>query len=343
MKKYMYRLMAIFLLSGLWLLASVANAQVTYTYLGNNFDKISGPYTTANRVSGHIVAAPIVSNDGPAMILEDMVISYSFTDGVRTLTQSNSIMCSFFLDIDAAGAVEGWRVQLRGPIVSADELTQEYIETHGFPHDLDLGGVFKLEDARQNCVEVIDPIEEGSVAKHGTWTVAAPDPDDAINLSLEEPQHGSVYSGIGNIRGWALSFEEVEKVELYIDGQLMGIIPYGGLRNDVGSKYPEIPGSGNSGFSMAFGYNGLTSGEHTVKARAISETGVFKEQSATFTVVKFHQPFFPNPDAVKLSNSEVDKDGSDIVIRNLSVGGELYDVRLRWNVKSQGFELIEIR
>jgi hypothetical protein len=179
---------------------------------------------------------------------------------------------------------------------------------------------------------------EGSTAPAIT-----PDPDEVITMSLEEPQDGAVYSGIGNIRGWVLSFEKIDRTELYIDGQLMGLIPFGGLRNDVRTKYSDVPGSGNSGYSMAFGYNGLTVGEHTVKVRAITDTGVFNEKSATFSVVKFHQPFFPNPNAVNLSNSEVDKDGSDIVIRNLSVGGKLYDVRLRWNTKSQGFELIEIR
>jgi len=342
MKKYMSRSIGILMLSGFFLLASVANAQITYTYLGNNFDKVSGPYTTANRVSGEIVVSSKVSANGPSQITEDMVLSYSFSDGVRTFTQSNSIMCSFFLDIDAAGAVESWRIRLRGPIVSSQDIRQDYIETHAPPHDSDKGGILKLEDARVNCAEG-PSLEEGSVEKAGTWTASALDPDEVINLSLEEPRDGSVYSGIGNIRGWALSFEEIDKVELYIDGKFMGAIPYGGLRNDVSRKYPQVPGSENSGFSMAFGYNGITSGEHTVKVRAISETGIFKEKSATFTVVTFHQPFFPNPNAVSLSNSEVDKDGSDIVIHNLSVDGKLYDVRLRWKSQTQGFELIEIR
>lgn len=171
---------------------------------------------------------------------------------------------------------------------------------------------------------------------------------DIIKLSLQEPQNGSVYSGIGNIRGWALSFDEsqdvaIERVELFIDGVFRGPIPYGGPRNDVGSKFPEIPGSFNSGFSMALGYNGLNSGEHTITVRAFTNTGVFREQNATFNVAAFHKPFFPNPDAIKLTNSELEKDGSDIVIRNLSVDGQLYDVRLRWYKRTQGFELIQIQ
>lgn len=172
---------------------------------------------------------------------------------------------------------------------------------------------------------------------------------DTIKMSLQEPQNGSVYSGVGNLRGWAITFDKsetelaIERVELFIDGQFSGLIPYGGPRNDVGSKYAKIPGAFDSGFSMALGYNGLGAGKHTITVRAFTNTGVFKEHTAVFNVVAFHKPFFPNPDSIKLSNSELVKDGSDMVIRNLSVDGKSYDVRLRWNNRTQGFELIKIQ
>ncbi len=176
-----------------------------------------------------------------------------------------------------------------------------------------------------------------------TVTELAPGPNEEIIIRLQEPRDGSTLSGVGNLRGFALSLDGIERVELYVDGQFKGEIPYGGSRRDVGEKNPEIPDSNDSGFSQAFNYNNLALGEHTIITRAFAKTGEFNESSATFTVQKFHMSFFSNPNAIDLSTSTVDKDEAEIVILNLSVDNQLYDVRLRWNTQTQGFDIVEIR
>ena len=41
---------------------------------------------------------------------------------------------------------------------------------------------------------------------------------DPMVLTLEEPQEGGTYTGISNLRGWAIAESGIDKIELDIDG-----------------------------------------------------------------------------------------------------------------------------
>jgi hypothetical protein len=98
-----------------------------------------------------------------------------------------------------------------------------------------------------------------------------------IVLALEEPAANSTYTGVANIRGWVVGSAGINRVELSIDGELKTNIPVGGRRTDVGGAYLSYPDSSNSGFSMAFNYSNLASGQHAVLVRAIDREGVSKD------------------------------------------------------------------
>lgn len=104
-------------------------------------------------------------------------------------------------------------------------------------------------------------------------------------IYIEEPAHGSVVSGVGNLRGWALG-DDITQIEYSLDGHPMGVIPYGGTRHDVQAQYPAVPGSGNSGFSMAFNYGNLGPGPHVLLIEA-GDTAL----ESRFEVASFEQPF----------------------------------------------------
>jgi N-acetylmuramoyl-L-alanine amidase len=74
---------------------------------------------------------------------------------------------------------------------------------------------------------------------------------DPMVLTLEEPQEGGTYTGISNLRGWAIAESGIDKIELDIDGVYAFDIPMGGSRGDVASAYPDFPNASQSGFSMA--------------------------------------------------------------------------------------------
>ena len=173
-----------------------------------------------------------------------------------------------------------------------------------------------------------------TIAANGAWA-------GDIELSLEEPTLGSVYSGVANIRGWAVGSEGINRVELYIDGQYENNIPVGGKRTDVGDTYPTYPNSANSGFSMAFNYSEKAAGTHSIRVRVIDQDGDSKETTRTFIVVRFDNPYTHN--IVSLNDANVSgNNGKTIVIHGMTVDGESYDARLDWRTEIQGYAFSEI-
>jgi plastocyanin len=169
------------------------------------------------------------------------------------------------------------------------------------------------------------------------------DGDSVFKLSLGEPINGETHSGIGNLRGWAIAEKGIDRVEIFIDGKYKYDAPYGGLRVDVEAAFPNLDGALLSGYSLAFGYADLGSGEHTVRAVAFDSLGNSTEQSSTFTVVVYDENFINSNEVVDLSGSTVSASGDEITINDASIGEGNYDLKLKWRTAEQGFEVIDIR
>ena len=158
---------------------------------------------------------------------------------------------------------------------------------------------------------------------------------------LEEPANGGTASGVGNVRGWAVSLQPIQRVDLYIDGSLAYTVPYGGSRPDVGAAYPSYPGSTNSGFSMAYNFGALSAGSHTFLARAVDNLGNTQDATATFNVVRFPSSFISNPaDVSLLGASATIIDANTFRLNNVMVQGISYNLTLQWNTATQGFALV---
>ncbi len=166
--------------------------------------------------------------------------------------------------------------------------------------------------------------------------------NDQIVLALEEPVGGTTYSGVANIRGWAVAPQGLQRIELYLDGALQGNIPLGGRRADVGDAYPGYPGSADSGFAMAFNYSTLSAGPHTLTVRAVDAAGATRDASAAFTVTRFANAYIADPAAVSLDQATLSRTGNVIAIQNLMVEGQSYAVHLAWRPATQGFAVSQI-
>ena len=164
-----------------------------------------------------------------------------------------------------------------------------------------------------------------------------------LEVSLEEPVQGQVHTGVGNLRGWAVASEGITKIEILIDEVLAFEAPYGGSRGDVGGAFPDVAGSRESGFSLAYNYSGLAAGPHTVTAVAYNARGETKESSASFEVVRFDSPFIADPNAVRLGNASCTVTSDEISVVDARVDGTLVDLLLKWRTAEQGFEIVEIR
>lgn len=172
---------------------------------------------------------------------------------------------------------------------------------------------------------------------------AATSEEKVFRVVLEEPVDGEIHSGVGNLRGWAVASDGIEKIEIYIDGGFALEAPYGGERSDVGAVFPDVPNSSDSGFSLAFTYSNLSAGSHVIEAVAYTTGGVTERSSSAFEVVKFSENFISDPNAVNLDNAECITSGDELTISNALVAGQTYQLKLDWRRAEQGFEIIEIR
>ena len=165
---------------------------------------------------------------------------------------------------------------------------------------------------------------------------------DVLRIMLEEPVAGEIHGGVGNLRGWAVATDGIDKIEIMIDGVYAFDAPYGGARGDVGGAFPEVANASLSGFSLAYAYSNLSPGSHTISAVAHTRAGETQTSSATFETVRFKQSFISDPDAVDLAATSCTVAGDEISASNALIGGDIYDLLLDWRTAEQGFEIIEI-
>ncbi len=157
-------------------------------------------------------------------------------------------------------------------------------------------------------------------------------------IGFEEPVNGAFHSGVGNIRGWAVTTHAIDSVSVSIDGEAAMLIPYGGPRPDVAAGFPGYPDSDRSGFSMAFNYGNLQPGTHTAVLTVCDSTNACRQASATFDTAHAGQPFVQQLD-LSGAGAKVDRDG--IRITGVEVDGQPVDLRLVWSRASQGFVIAE--
>jgi hypothetical protein len=158
------------LLMALFLCVPSVNAGTitTYTYTGNDFTYAQAPYTTSDSVTGSFTIATLAPN----LVNQSIVpLSYSFSDGVQTLTNSNSVLGVVDIWTNASGAITGWGIGPTGSLGST-------VSTAYAP------GVFATED--------VGAYPPGSLASadntndQGAWTSvtsATPEPSSLALMS----------------------------------------------------------------------------------------------------------------------------------------------------------------
>ena len=167
----------------------------------------------------------------------------------------------------------------------------------------------------------------------------------SLSMALEEPTNASSATGVSNIRGWAVSSSGINRLELFINGNFISEIPYGGNRGDVEGAFPDVPDSINSGFGQTFNYGLLGQGEHSMTVRAYANNGELIEKTSLFEVVSFREAFIATEGYPDLSEAQVslDQDTARITIANVVLeDGSTHDVVLQWRKATQGFEIVEV-
>lgn len=166
--------------------------------------------------------------------------------------------------------------------------------------------------------------------------------DSSIALSLEEPVKGSDQGGtVANIRGWAVAPNGIDRVDLYVDGDFLQSVPYGGKRADVGSKYPSYKDSGFSGFSMIYNYSLFGAGNHSFKVVAYDTKGDYNEKTNTASITVLDKAFISDPALVNLTTSTpIVVDGQTLIMPNVTIDGKKYGLQANWQKPSQDIDII---
>lgn len=176
--------------------------------------------------------------------------------------------------------------------------------------------------------------------------------DTDIIVYIGEPADGGYMTGVSNLRGWAVtpySDYPITTIDYYIDGVYQGNIPYGGKRNDVCSAY-NYPNCDLSGFSMAYNYNGLSSGYHTLIIIAIDLLGDYNEASISFTTEGLDSGWISPSSLVDFKGARVslqkDYDGDiynkKIYLENVWVVDDCKDIIFDWDTATQSWKISNI-
>ena len=78
---------------------------------------------------------------------------------------------------------------------------------------------------------------------------------------IDTPLNYQFINGIFNVFGWAFDFNGVQRVEIDVDGQVVGNATYGLSRPDVPRNDPRAPSS-NLGFAFDLDTTRLSDSEH---------------------------------------------------------------------------------
>lgn len=161
-------------------------------------------------------------------------------------------------------------------------------------------------------------------------------------MNLDEPLNRSTQAGVGMIRGWVVSEEPVERIEVHLNGEYAFDIPYGDPRPDVGAKLPDSETAATSGFSVPYRFSALPAGDHTVDVVVVDRFGNRTERSSSFEVVRFKKGYIGTTDTPNMDWSYASALGKSITVRGVSIGGVSYDIELQWQTRSQKFEIVKI-
>ena len=148
---------------------------ITYTYTGNPFVVFNGTVPTG---VGAITGSFTLSNSlGTNFNGNVTPLSYSFSDGVTTLTQANSVLGAFVFSTDSEGAINFWSVNICSPtclLFPIGQTTNQLVTTLG------------QQNIGQDSTVYLSPSGGASNSNSGgTWSASSttvPEPSSLILL-----------------------------------------------------------------------------------------------------------------------------------------------------------------
>ncbi len=172
---------------------------ITYTYTGNDFTTLDAQggdpmvYTSSDFVSGEFtLSTPLVGNLPSLTAIAPT--SFSFSDGVQTITNLSASSWYFDVGTDGNGAITAWYVFVTTP-------NGDYVDTYSASNVGDVGQYDFQVLSYYNCgwfgcSENVALSEGSNSDSPGTWTNSDAAPESQDPASTPEPG-GLVLVGTG--------------------------------------------------------------------------------------------------------------------------------------------------
>ncbi|MDG4656051.1 family 10 glycosylhydrolase [Ectobacillus antri] len=106
-----------------------------------------------------------------------------------------------------------------------------------------------------------------------------------FQMWVDQPSVNASIKGTANVSGWALAESGISKVELLMDGQVIGQANYGVLRTDVYNVYPQYNNQ-NSGFTYKLNTLLYKTGAHQLGVRITDSNGLQHTQQVPVQVLR---------------------------------------------------------
>lgn len=125
-----------------------------------------------------------------------------------------------------------------------------------------------------------------------------------VRMNLETPNISKYYNDIF-VKGWAVNPSKVTKIDVLLDGKVIGQATYGAYRPDVNRVYPGYPSGNNSGFTYTIKKDLMANGNHTVTVIAYGKDGTKQQKSKSFAYEKLDNKIkIENPVSDYTSNNQ---------------------------------------
>ncbi|MED1946116.1 MULTISPECIES: S8 family serine peptidase [Brevibacillus] len=135
---------------------------------------------------------------------------------------------------------------------------------------------------------------------------------------VESPADHSTMTGASLIKGWYLDPAGVSKIEVHVDGKLVGEALYGQPRPDIAQAYPAYQNA-TSGFQFFLDTAQITEGQHTVTVMAVNQEGkeqVLAERSVSIERAQPAKSIAANVSKVELSQGNTQQLIISAVLQN---------------------------
>jgi ADP-heptose:LPS heptosyltransferase/GT2 family glycosyltransferase len=147
-----------------------------------------------------------------------------------------------------------------------------------------------------------------------------PQPQTEFRLEIDTPtvHAGAVAEPVAarlTVEGWALARSGITGIEVLLDDRRLGDAHYGLARQDVGSAFPDWPGSQRSGFAFHCPPRSLRNGEHTVQLHVHAHSGDVLEHQFRILVRKAEE--FDDAATIRRRITQVEAELSEDVLESI--------------------------